>query len=100
MQRIFTRGWQVVLDFVVLSLALVLAFLLRYEFRLPPIVQHQLLMSCPYVLLLQYCVLSLHGVPRFSWRYVSMREAMRMVLAMAVSGAVLTGLRLTLAPGG
>jgi FlaA1/EpsC-like NDP-sugar epimerase len=97
MQRILTRGWQVVLDFSVLSIAFVLAFLLRYEFHIPASVHRLVLVSWPYVILLQYGILSLHGVPRFSWRYVSMREAQWMMLAMAVSAAVLTVLRLTLA---
>jgi FlaA1/EpsC-like NDP-sugar epimerase len=100
MQRYLTRGWQVVLDLGVLALAFVLAFLLRYEFMVPAVAQRQMVLSCPYVLLLQYAVLSLHGVPRFSWRYIGMREAQRMVLAMAVSAAVLTALRLGLAGTG
>jgi FlaA1/EpsC-like NDP-sugar epimerase len=100
MQRMLTRSWQVALDFLVLALAFVLAFLLRYEFRLPDTVWRQVLVSAPYVLLFQYGVLAAHGVPRFSWRYVGMQEAQRMVLAMAVSAAVLTVLRLSLARTG
>src|SRR5207237_2527030 len=47
----------------------------------------------PYVILLQYGVLWLFGVPRDSWRYVGLRETARIGFAIAASSAVLVGLR-------
>ncbi len=94
MSRFLNRGTQVVLDFAVLSLAYWLAFLFRYEFQLPHQAAKLLFFTWPYVVLFQYVMLSVHGVPRFAWRYVSIREAQWVVSAIAASTAVLVSLRL------
>src|SRR5262245_7046708 len=94
MARLINRGLQVVLDFAVLSIAYWVAFLLRAEFRLSQNLTNLLLFTWPYVLVLQYVVMATLGVPRFSWRYISMRESGRIVLAMGVSAAVLAAARI------
>jgi FlaA1/EpsC-like NDP-sugar epimerase len=100
MIRLLTRGSQVLLDVLVLSLAYVLAFLLRFEFD-PDLQAYKLLFfTLPYVVLFQYLVLALFGVPRFSWRYVGIREAGRVLMATVTSVGTLVVIRLTLAPFG
>ena len=96
MTRYLTRGLQVALDLLVLSAAYWLAFLLRFEFHLPSRWMTVALATWPYVVALQYGVLSLFGVPRFAWRYIGMRETMRMAQAMAASALVVLIFRLSL----
>ncbi|NJO35164.1 MAG: hypothetical protein HC869_20710, partial [Rhodospirillales bacterium] len=91
-----TRGLQVVLDLLVLSVAYWLGFLFRFEFHLPSLWMTVALATWPYVLCLEYGVLALFGVPRFSWRYISMRESMRIAQAMATSALVLALVRVWL----
>ncbi|MEZ4365367.1 MAG: nucleoside-diphosphate sugar epimerase/dehydratase [Kofleriaceae bacterium] len=96
MSRYLTRGLQVIGDLLTLSIAYWLAFLFRFEFRLPGVAGHMALLSWPYVIALEYAVLTALGVPRFSWRYVSLREMQRIAAAIVVATAVLVGLRLGL----
>src|SRR5690606_34743058 len=74
MIRMLTRTTQVVLDIVVLGAALALAFFLRFDWSPPPAMLHRLALSLPYVIAVQYALLTAFGVPRFAWRYVGLRE--------------------------
>jgi FlaA1/EpsC-like NDP-sugar epimerase len=96
MPRLINRGLQVVFDALVLSLAYWLAFAFRLEFTIPASWMRVLLVTWPYVIALQYVALTLFGVPRMSWRYVSIRDAARVAYAMAAATAVLVTLRLSL----
>ena len=96
MGPLIVRGTQIVIDFAVLSAAWWLAFFLRFELALSLEVLKLAFFAWPYVLLLQYLVLVFFEVPRFSWRYVGMREGQRIVAALAVATGVLVILRLTL----
>ncbi len=80
---------QIAIDLVVLALALVLAFLLRWEFHPPTDVVGRLLLVAPYVVAFEYLVLVAFGVRRFSWRYIGLREVARIFLAMLLSSLVL-----------
>jgi FlaA1/EpsC-like NDP-sugar epimerase len=98
MSRYVTRGAQFLVDLTVLSAAYILSFLLRFELA-PPLIEIKILFfTWPYVVVFQYLVLSLFGVPAFSWRYVGVREAQRIFFALVVASAVLTGVRLGLGP--
>jgi FlaA1/EpsC-like NDP-sugar epimerase len=96
MTRYLTRGLQVALDLLVLSAAYWLAFLLRFEMHIPPLWMTVALATWPYVVALEYGVLSLFGVPRFSWRYIGIRETLRVAQAMAGSALVVMIVRLSL----
>ncbi len=96
MPRLINRGLQIVFDALVLSLAYWLAFLFRLEFNIPATWMKVLLVTWPYVVILQYGGLAAFGVPRMSWRYVSIRDAARVAYAMAAATAVLVAARLTL----
>ena len=74
MPRFFRRSLQVVFDLAVLSCAYWLGFLFRFEFSLPSAWLASSLVGWPYVVLIEYALLSALGVPRYSWRYISMRE--------------------------
>jgi FlaA1/EpsC-like NDP-sugar epimerase len=96
MSAYLTRGLQVIVDLLALSIAYWLAFLFRFEFTIPANWLHVALLNWGYVVVLQYGILAALGVPRFSWRYVSLREIVRIGIALAASTAVLVTLRFTL----
>jgi FlaA1/EpsC-like NDP-sugar epimerase len=92
--RLLNRSVQTALDVVVLSLAYWLAFLFRFEFELPHIWLRVLLTTWPYVVVLHYLGLTLFGVPRMSWRYISIEDIGRILAAVASATAVLAIVRL------
>ena len=100
MKIIFARGTLILLDLLCLSIAYWLAFLLRFEFTLSLHTVKLLFFTWPYVLIFQYSLLVISGVTRFAWRYVGVREAVRILLVLGTASAVLTALRLGLAPLG
>ena len=93
MSRLKTRSSQFLIDISVLMLAFVLAMLVRFDWSVPRVMFRQLIIVLPYVVLLQYAFLSGFGITRFSWRYISLRDAVRIFGAMASVTALLVGLR-------
>src|SRR5215469_5466205 len=96
MPRIFARSLQIVLDSFVLSIAYWFAFLFRFEFHIPPTQINSILINWPYVIVLQYSFLSLFGVPLMSWRYMTMRDTVRVLLSVTASSTVLVLIRVVL----
>jgi FlaA1/EpsC-like NDP-sugar epimerase len=96
MPRFFRRSLQVAFDLAVLSSAYWLGFLFRFEFSIPSAWLAPSLIGWPYVVLIEYAMLSALGVPRYSWRYIGMRETARIALALALATGILVGLRLAL----
>jgi FlaA1/EpsC-like NDP-sugar epimerase len=96
MPRLFARSLQITLDSVVLSIAFWLAFLFRFEFQIPASQLKLVLISWPYVVGLQYVGLWAFAVPLMSWRYMTMRDTVRVLLSVSASTAVLIALRVTL----
>jgi FlaA1/EpsC-like NDP-sugar epimerase len=92
MPRLF-RSIQAVFDLAVLSAAYWLAFLFRFEFSIPPAWLRSSLIGWPYVVLIGYGALAVLGVPRLSWRYISLREAARIAFAGTFAFSILVGLR-------
>src|SRR5262245_13378026 len=93
MPRYLTRGLQVSLDTLVLSVAYWLAFLFRFEFQIPAYWARVAAVDWPYVVLVSYGVLMLYGVPRCSWRYVSIRETARIAIAMGTTTGLFVAMR-------
>jgi FlaA1/EpsC-like NDP-sugar epimerase len=94
MPRFFRQSVQAAFDLAVLSAAYWLGFLFRFEFTIPPGWGRAALLGWPYVVVVGYLVLSVLGVPRLSWRYISIRESARIAFAGAMATALLVGLRL------
>ncbi len=92
--RLLNRSLQIAIDIGVLSLAYWLAFLFRFEFAIPSTWLRVLLTTWPYVVALQYVGLTMFGVPRMSWRYISMGDVARIFVAVVSSTAVLAVVRL------
>jgi FlaA1/EpsC-like NDP-sugar epimerase len=94
MRRFRTRTSQFLIDVSVLTLAFFLAMLVRFDWNVPSVMFRQLIIVLPYVVLLQYAFLSGFGITRFSWRYISLRDAVRIFAAIASATALLVALRL------
>nr|WP_281720366.1 nucleoside-diphosphate sugar epimerase/dehydratase [Nitrosomonas nitrosa] len=93
MRVVYNRYTQVGLDLAVLSLALWLAFALRFDWSIPrEMLQRALTLWVP-VVVFQYVLLWALNVPRFSWRHVGLREVLRIALAAAIAGAFLSAYR-------
>jgi len=93
MSRFKTRTSQFLIDISVLMLAFFLAMLVRFDWDVPRVMFRQLVIVLPYVVVLQYAFLSGFGITSFSWRYISLRDAVRMFAAIASATALLVGLR-------
>ena len=88
------RSLQLALDVAILSFAYWLAFLFRFELNLKSTWVRVLVTTWPYVIVLQYAGLVAFGVPRMSWRYVSIGDAARVLVALATSTVLLVAVRL------
>lgn len=82
------------LDILVLVVAFGLAFVIRFDGDIPAKYWKQLVVFWPYVVMVQYGLLAICGVTRYSWRYVGLRESLRVLLAVSASVALLVMLRL------
>lgn len=94
MSRLLTRTSQAAIDVAVLVISFGLAFALRFDWSIPPDMVRRLLLTLPYVVLLEYGALLLFAVPKFSWRHVGLREVVRIGAALASAGVVLLVARL------
>lgn len=70
----FHRRTQFALDLAALVGAFCFAYLLRFEFQIPPRTLHDAAVQLPLVVLLQFVALFGFGVYSFVWRYVGLRE--------------------------
>ena len=93
MNRLVIKTSRILLDLAVLALAFWLAVLLRFD-GLPHLeILKRMVFFWPYVVVLQYAGLLALGVPRFSWRYVGLREIVRIFAGLCAATAVLALLR-------
>jgi len=92
--RFMNRTTQAALDMAILSLALWVAFFLRFDGQPPFIMLKRLVFVWPWVVGLQFGVLALFGVPRFSWRFIGLREVTRIVVALGLTSALLLVMRI------
>jgi FlaA1/EpsC-like NDP-sugar epimerase len=94
MQRFALRSLQMAIDLAVLAIALFAAFYIRFDGQPPLQMTKRLLFLLPYVIGFQYAILTAFGVSRFVWRYVSLREVIRILAAVGVSSLALLAVRL------
>jgi FlaA1/EpsC-like NDP-sugar epimerase len=96
MRRHVLRLSQLTIDLVVLALAFSVAFLMRFDWRPPADMLGRLALTVPYVVLGQYLVLWIFGVPKMSWRYIGLRELVRILAAVLLGSVALLWIRLAL----
>ena len=100
MSRYFAKGALIFIDLFALSLAFWLAFMFRFEFS-PPFQFYKLLFfTWPYVIMFQYLMMVLFGVPRLAWRYIGLRDMSRFVGALGGATIVLIAIRIGMASVG
>jgi len=94
MLRIFNRTVLLAIDLVVLTCALLLAFVLRFEAAFPQGMWTRFIVVLPYVVALQYALMVVFGVTRVAWRYFSLADLGRVIGATAMGTIVLALSRL------
>jgi FlaA1/EpsC-like NDP-sugar epimerase len=94
MPRFLGRSIRMVFDLGVMSLAYWLAWLFRFEFQIPGVALKVAALTWACVVGLQYGTLVGFGVERIAWRYINMRDAIRILTATVISATVLVGLRI------
>jgi len=93
----FARAAQRAIDVACLAVAYVVAFALRFDGDAPWYMWKIALFTAPYVVFLKYGLLSAFGVPQFAWRYIGLREAVRIAEALALASASLVVVRVAAA---
>jgi FlaA1/EpsC-like NDP-sugar epimerase len=93
---LFLRSAQIVIDLVILSAALWIALVLRFEGAVPYQMFKRVIFLWPYIVSFQYALLAVLGIPRFSWRYIGLREAVLILRALSAAALVLVATRLFL----
>ena len=88
------RVGRLLADALVLSAALWVAFLLRFEGDIPLAYVKRMVFLWPYVVGVQMIAMMIVGVPQFAWRYVGMREAARILFATGCAAIVFLVLRI------
>ncbi|MGH9317401.1 MAG: nucleoside-diphosphate sugar epimerase/dehydratase, partial [Thermoanaerobaculia bacterium] len=87
---------QFALDLTALTASFFLAYLLRFDFRIPDRELSAAFHQLPFVVGIQFGVLGLAGVYRLIWRYVGMAELKLFVYATAGAAVPLFAMRLSL----
>lgn len=73
-RRLLSRPVQYSLDLLVLVLAFMAAYAIRFDFVMTPEIGRRMLSQLPYVVLFQFAALNIFGVYSFVWRYVGLAE--------------------------
>lgn len=93
MRFLRARSMQFVVDALVVSITLALAYLMRFEGLPSRLYIKQFLMVLPYVVLLRLMIFAVSGVYRLMWRYISLQDIPRIVLAVASGSAMILVVR-------
>jgi len=91
-----SRAGRSAIDIVLLSAAFWLSLALRFDGDIPSVYLELGGVSWFYVVSLQYGGLLLLRVPNFAWKYVGLREVVRVFAALFAAASVLLALRLFL----
>ena len=94
--RLLNRRLQFLLDVLVLTLAFVVAYLLRFDFAIPPEWLHHVLVQWTFVVFLQFAALNLAGGRSFIWRYTGIAHVKSFLYAAVISFSIVLLLRLGL----
>ncbi len=90
------RSFQTTLDITVLCLAYLFAFFIRFDWLVTADIWSIVLVTLPFVVVLQYLLLLSFGVPRLSWRFFSLREAINVAHPLAWATTILLTFRLVI----
>ncbi|HEX8160352.1 MAG TPA: nucleoside-diphosphate sugar epimerase/dehydratase [Pyrinomonadaceae bacterium] len=96
LRKLHTKRYQLAVDVAALASAFALAYLLRFDFHVPPDELQREMIQLPYVVLVQLLALLMAGVYTFIWRYIGLAEVKSFFVAAWWSSVTLLGLRLGL----
>ncbi len=94
MSRVASRALQILLDLAALSVAFGLAFVIRFDSDVPRDMVQRWLLLLPYVVALEYACLHFFDVPKFAWRYIGLREVVRILQALGAASVLLLLVRI------
>ncbi|MAG93508.1 MAG: polysaccharide biosynthesis protein [Planctomycetaceae bacterium] len=80
--KLYSRATQLAMDGIVLAVAFVISYQLRFEFDVPESNLRRALIQLPGVVIIQFSALFVAGVYKFIWRYVGMAELRTFVRAV------------------
>lgn len=83
--RFGLRTIRVGLDVAILTVAYLLAFLMRFDWELSYASFRHFVITAPYVVMFQYAALYVARVPRFSWRFVGLHEVRCITLGLGAA---------------
>ncbi|MFI5198247.1 MAG: polysaccharide biosynthesis protein [Thermoanaerobaculia bacterium] len=98
LSRLKNRPMQYLLDVSVLSAAFLIAYAVRFDFRVPAEMFRNALAQLPLVVLLQFGALSAFGAYAFIWKYVGLAETLVFARAAIAATIPLIVMRLALPP--
>lgn len=93
-RQLLSQGLRTAIDLATIVGCYLVAFVLRFDGHVPWPMLKMALLTAPYVVLVKYAWLSLFGVPQFAWRYVGLREALRILQASVLASTTLVAMRL------
>ncbi len=96
--KLIRQSSELLMDVIVLATAFLVAVALRYEGDIPTDMLRRTVTVLPYVVTFQYVGLLVFAVPRFSWRYVGLREVTRIAMALGVTSSALLAARFASRP--
>src|SRR5262245_23328378 len=93
-RHLLATAIQVLLDLTLLTAAFVAAYLLRFDFRIPPEEIRNFLTQLPLVVLLQFVALTMAGARASIWRYTDLAHLKSFLYAAFGSMTIIALLRL------
>ena len=90
------KGTLIVLDLSAFLIAIVVSYLLRFDFKIPTNHVHNLIVQAPVLVLLQFVALTLTGGRNFIWRYTGMTHVKSFIYAAFGSMTAVALMRLLL----
>jgi FlaA1/EpsC-like NDP-sugar epimerase len=96
--RLYNRTGQLLIDVTVLALADAVAYLLRFEGRVPAEMLRTLAWTLPYVVALEYGLILAFGVHRLAWRYVGLPDVPRISGVIVLAAICMLATRLAIPP--
>lgn len=85
----YSRPLRVALDVAVLAGAYALGFMLRFDWQPPWYMFQRFAITLPYIVAFKYTLLWATGCTRFAWRYLGLREAVRIAQSLLLATLVL-----------
>ena len=85
----FKQGFEMIIDMLLITVSYTISYFLRYEFSLTQEVWNIYSSTLPYVLLIQISILSIFGIYRDVWRYVSIPNLLTIIKSITISFVII-----------